>query len=84
MQGRIFGMDYNYIRRKLDIMPGDIIQIDRYSENGRFETKQKTTVLKVYPTYVLLDNGSYLECRQLVDLFINERMTYHIIRVHAN
>lgn len=84
MQDRILGINYSYIRKKLDIKPGDIIRIDRYSENGRFETKQAATVLKVYPTYVLLDMGRYKECRQLVDLFINDRLIYRIIRVHAN
>lgn len=84
MQDRIIGINYSYIKNKLDIRPGDIVYINRYSENGRFETKRSATVREVYPRYVLLDFGCYLECVQLVDLFINDRLIYRIIRVHAN
>ena len=84
MQDRIAGINYSYIRKKLDIRPGDIVYVNRYSENGRFETKRRATVREVYQRYALLDFGCYLECVQLVDLFINDRLMYRITRVHAN
>lgn len=84
MQDRILGINYSYIRKKLDVRPGDVIRVTRYSENGRFETKRSATVREVYPRYALLDFGCYLECVQLVDLFINDRLIYRITRVHAN
>lgn len=61
------------IREQLKINPGDKIEVKIYSDKDMHTRTVITTVLEVYPTFVLLDFGKYRECRQIVDIYFGIR-----------
>lgn len=63
-------------RAKFDIKSGDKIKVLVVSDKDRIIRTVVATVLKVYPTYVLMDFGKYRECRSVWELMFDQRGLY--------
>lgn len=63
-------------REKFDIKSGDKIKVLIVNDNNLIIRTVVATVIKVYPTYVLMDFGKYRECRSVWELMFDQRGLY--------